>query len=615
MKLTAQELRKKFLGFFERHDHAVILSASLVPSTEEQLEGKEKVLFTSAGMQPLIPYLLGKPHPKGRRLADVQKCLRTDDIEEVGDAIHHTFFEMLGNWSLGDYWKKEAVEMSFEFLTRELSIPIERLAVTVFAGDEDAPRDEESARVWKSLGIPEEKIFYFGKKQNWWPSGEQSGPCGPDTEIFYWTGEDTPEGQPNINPLWVEIWNDVFMEFNRKSDGSLEPLSQQNVDTGMGFERMLAVLQGKNNNYETDLFFPLIKEIKESRNQYSLRSERIIADHLRAAVFLVADGVKPVSRDDRGSVLVRLITNAMTQEGKMLEVEVLKRIIGSTIMNYQDQYPELSLKSTLIYQEIEGAVAPIYQRLRGKEIERMQEEFKRELESGKNKPLISLKLGQIAFNYQQSYGIPGNASLAIAEQLDIDREQLQKGYEEAFREHQQRSKAASMGIYKGGLAGHSEIEIKYHTATHLLHQALRDVLGPQVFQKGSNINQERLRFDFSFDQKMTDEEVSQVEKIVNKRIEENLVVDHMIVPAEQARKLNAIGLFGEKYGHEVSVYAVGPNFKLDPQAKDQRERGGYYSVEFCGGPHVNTTREIGKMKITKEEAVSAGVRRIRAQLV
>lgn len=617
--MTAQELRQKFLKFFEKNNHVFIPSASLVPSEEEQLSGKERVLFTSAGMQPLIPYLLGKPHPQGKRLANVQKCLRTDDIEEVGDSVHHTFFEMLGNWSLGDYWKDEAIRLSFQFLTKELEIPIEKLAVSVFAGDEDAPKDDESAKVWENLGIPQDRIFYFGKEYNWWPTGEKLGPCGSDTEMFYWTGEEKPTGKPNEQPLWVEIWNDVFMEFNRTEEGTVEELPQKNVDTGMGLERTIAVLNGKQSDYETDLFEPIIQEIRKSKNNYSEKSERIIADHLKAAAFLIAAGIKPDPKDKQGSVVVRLITNAVSQGNKLIERGILKRIIEAAISIYKDPYPELTQHRDELIEEINNFSDFIAQRSTGQVQQNLKVEMSNQFTPSTLISTASVYAGTIAYDYHQSRGIPQPVAFGTAQELikekGLDWKEFERGYQDAFKKHQQASRWIPAGRFAGGLAGHSETEIKYHTATHLLHQALRDVLGPQVFQQGSNITAERLRFDFSFDRKMTEEEIKQVEDIINKRIKEDLKVDQMVVSLDEAKKMDAIGLFDEKYAEKVSIYGLGPGYKLDPKAKDTRARGGYYSLEFCGGPHVEHTAVIGGIKITKEEAISAGVRRIRAEVV
>ena len=611
--MDSKTLRKKFLDFFEKNDHVIIPSASLVPSDEEQLEGKEKVLFTTAGMQPLIPYLMGKPHDEGKKLADVQKCLRTDDIEEVGDAVHHTFFEMLGNWSLGDYWKEEAIELSFKFLIQDLKIPLEKLAISVFAGDDDAPRDNESANKWKELGVSEKRIAYLGKESNWWPTNPSSiGPCGSDTEMFIWTGkESAPEEFDPEDIKWVEVWNDVFMEFNRKSDGTLEELSQRNVDTGMGLERMLAVLNGKDNDYETDLFLSLIEEIKKSKNNYSERSQRIIADHLRAVAFLIAEGIKPDSKDSRGSVVHRLITRAIFQENKQLEEEIVDSIIDVIVSVYQDSYPDLKEdKRGPIHSEIHNISTALSFLVKGPVYKEMSEKLQMDYKLPNGSAVGS---ATISF-YHQSRGIPEPVAFDAARVVGFNIEEIKPIYNDYVKKHQEASRIEK-GMFKGGLADHSEIVTKYHTATHLLHQALRDVLGPEVFQKGSNITSERLRFDFSFQRKATDEEIKKVEDLVNQRIKEDLKVDHMIIPLEEAKTMNAIGLFNEKYADKVSIYGIGPNFELDPEAKDQRARGGYYSAEFCGGPHVEHTNVICKISIVKEEAISAGIRRIRAEIV
>ncbi|MBI2022406.1 alanine--tRNA ligase [Candidatus Daviesbacteria bacterium] len=619
--MTSEELREKFLKFFEKNNHAIIPSASLVPSDEEQLEGKEKVLFTSAGMQPLIPYLLGQPHPKGKRLVNVQKCLRTDDINEVGDLTHHTFFEMLGSWSLGDYFKKQAIELSFKFLTEELNIPIEKLAVSVFAGDSDAPRDEESVEIWRSLGIPAERIFYFGKENNWWPTsridpqtGEIKnalGPCGPDTEMFYWIGEGEPEGTPNENPNWVEIWNDVFMQYFRKDDGTLEELPQKNVDTGMGLERTLAVLTGKKSAYETDLFAGIIGEIEKALGKkYGDNAEddkkiRVIADHLRASSFLLGEGVEP-SNKERGYVLRRLIRRSITYSYLLNpNYPALLPVIDVSIHKYKIVYPELlkdmeKLSNTFTLEE--GKFKKI--------LESALQKIRKE--GGKIKP-GQLFSGKSAFDLYQNYGIPVELTEEILAEIGLGLDK--DGFEEEFKKHQQISKTQEDKRFAGGLAGHSETEIKYHTATHLLHQALRDVLGPTVFQKGSNITEERLRFDFSFDRKMTEEEIKKVENIISQRIREKLAVENKTISLKEAREQNAIGLFDEKYTDKVSVYGIGPGFKIDPDSLDQRLRGNFYSFEFCGGPHVKNTSEVGGIKIVKEEAVSQGIRRIRAELI
>ncbi len=595
--MTSQELRQKFLNFFERNEHMIISSASLVPSEDEQLTGKEKVLFTSAGMQPLIPYLTGQKEPPGKKLADVQKCLRTDDIEEVGDEVHHTFFEMLGNWSIGDYWKDKAIKLSFEFLTKELEIPIEKLAVTVFAGDEDAPKDEESAGVWKELGISEERIFYFGKSHNWWPTGQNSlGPCGPDTEMFYWTGEGESEGKPNEDSRWVEIWNDVFMQFNRKEDRTLEDLPQRNVDTGMGLERTLAVLNGKKSDYETDLFEQIIKEIEKSQNNYSDESKRIIADHVRASAFLIKDGVVP-SNKLQGYVLRRLLRRAATKayliDKEKSDSKFFRSLIESVIRAYPDYFEEMDTVRI------------------GDEVSLEIRKFRATLERGLQQLDRSIKdkenLGLAVFNLFQSYGYPLELTIELLKERGINFTDFDMAqFEEGKKSHIELSKTASAGMFKGGLADNSETVTKYHTATHLLHQALRNVLGPTVCQKGSNITSERLRFDFSYDKKMTDEEINKVEDLVNEKIREDLVVTKEVMDKDSALQGGALGLFADKYGEKVTVYSIG-----DPSTSS----GPPFSREICGGPHVEHTGVIGEIKIVKEEAVSAGTRRIRAEIM
>lgn len=627
--MRSQDLREKFLKFFEENGHKIIPSAPLVPSEEQQLSGKEKVLFTSAGMQPLIPYLTGQMQPPSKRLVDVQKCLRTDDIEQVGDAIHHTFFEMLGNWSIGDYWKKEAIELSFKFLTEELRIPLEKLFISVFAGDKDAPRDEESAQIWHDLGVPDNKIIYLGKDHNWWPtarkeqdSGEYKnpiGPCGPDTEMFYWTGEGEPRGDPETNHSWIEIWNDVFMQFNRKENGTLEELFQKNVDTGMGLERTLAVLNGKKSAYETDLFTNLIEGINASLGAIDVKDVRIIADHVKASIFLLNEGIRP-SNKEQGYVLRRLLRRAATKAFLVDRNKSDRKFFRTLVRFVTDIYPAYFERSNteIIENEISEEIGKFRNTIeRGLvEVEKRLSKYDKEggwLDTPGN-------AAKFAFDMYQSYGLPMDAYFdPLLEKFGIvyawgQREDLYKEFEKLRTQHSERSRTASAGRFKGGLAGHSEVETKYHTATHLLHQALRDVLGPEVFQKGSNITTERLRFDFSFERRLTDEEIKKVEDLVNQKIKEDLKVDRKFMTPGEAYKLNAIGLFNDKYAKEVSIYAIGPNYKLDPEAKDQRERGGYYSLEFCGGPHVEHTGVIGSIKVTKEDSVSAGIRRIYAEL-
>ncbi len=573
--MKAHELRQKYLEFFESKGHKIIPSASLVPANDPT------VLFTTAGMHPLVPFLLGQLHPQGPRLTNVQKCLRTDDIDEVGDATHLTFFEMLGNWSLGDYWKEDAIRWSFEFLTDKdfLGLDKSRLAVSVFAGDSDAPKDEESAKIWKSLGIPDEKIAYLPKKDNWWGPAGQTGPCGPDTEMFYWAGKNEPPRRFDPNDkLWVEIWNDVFMQYEKTSDSKFIPLKQKNVDTGMGLERMSAILEGKDNIFETELFVPILDKIKSLASQSDQKSERIIADHMRAAVFLLADGIVP-SNKDRGYILRRLIRRSVTYGQKLgIEHDFTIDVANTVIENYSGVYPEL--KNPQI------------------EIELKKEELKFRQTLGKGLKMLE-KMGSIsgkdAFDLFQTYGFPFELTKEFAVVANPE------SFEEEFKKHQELSRTASAGQFKGGLADHSDKIIRLHTATHLMNAALRKVLGSDVWQKGSNIKEERTRFDFTHGSKMTDEQKQEVEKLVNGWISRDLQVKKEIMPLQEARKLNAIGVFGEKYPETVSVYTV-----YDPATNE------IISREFCGGPHVEHTGLIGKFHIAKEEAVSAGVRRIKA---
>jgi alanyl-tRNA synthetase len=594
MKITAQELREKYLKFFESKGHAIIPSASLVP------ENDSSVLFTTAGMHPLVPYLLGQEHPKGTRLTNVQKCIRTGDIEEVGDDTHLTFFEMLGNWSLGDYFKKEAIEYSFEFLTSKeyLGIPLERLAFSVFAGDNDAPKDEEAAETWKQLGVNPKRIAYLPKEDNWWIAGT-TGPCGPDTEMFYWIDDGT---QPPANfqstkndKRWVEIWNDVFMQFEKQADGKLVPLQKQNVDTGMGLDRTLAVLNGQTSVYDTELFKPMFDVLglgNEILSGDEQRKARIILDHIRASVFIVSDGVEP-SNKERGYVLRRLLRRSMVY-ARLLNVQQtwLKALLGKVIATYAQSYPELVEKSEKIFAVIEGE----------------QKKFEATLEKGLKEfsKISRIKLegsksidGKDAFDLYQTYGFPWELTQELAESSGqkIDKAE----FETEFKKHQELSRTASAGQFKGGLASHSDKIVRLHTATHLMNAALRQVLGENVWQKGSNITEERTRFDFTHDKKMSPEEISAVESLVNDWIARDLSVKKETMKLEEARGLGAIGVFGEKYADTVSIYTV-----FDPKTEEVVSR------EFCGGPHVEHTAVIGKFKVQKEEASSAGVRRIKA---
>lgn len=588
-KITAQELRTKWLKFFEEKGHAIIPSASLVP------ENDPSVLFTMAGMFPLVPYLMGQPHPGGTRVANVQKCIRTIDIDEVGDNTHLTFFEMLGNWSFGDYFKKEAIEWSYEFLISEkwLGIPKERLAFSVFAGDSDAPYDEESYEHWKRLGVPEARIAKLPKEDNWWIAGS-TGPCGPDTEMFYWIDDGTPAPEnfqeTHEDPRWVEIWNDVFMEYEKKADGSLVPLAKKNVDTGMGLDRVIVALNGHQSFYDTEVFKEMFEVIGVQNDVLSgdeVRKARIIVDHVRAAVFIAADGVEPANKE-RGYILRRLLRRAMVYARLLnLTDHWLEGLIGKVANEYGQAYPELINNADKIFASLTGE-----QKKFSNTIEKGLREFEKLFQ--KQNQLS----GTDAFNLYQSFGFPLELTTELAQSAGQDVDKVE--FEQEFKKHQDLSRTASAGTFKGGLADHSDIVVRYHTATHLMHKALRDVLGPETFQKGSNITAERTRFDFTYPQKMTDEQKKQVEDLVNKWIQLDAKMQQEMMPLEKARQLGAIGLFGEKYAETVSIYTA--------TDKD----GNVISREFCGGPHVEHTGAIGKFRIVKEEAVSAGVRRIKA---
>ena len=583
--MTADKIRKKYLKFFRKKGHGIIPSASLIP------ENDPSVLFTTAGMHPLVPFLMGEAHPSGKRLVNLQKCVRTGDIDEVGDESHLTFFEMLGNWSLGDYWKKEAIEWSYEFLTGRqwLGLDKNKLAVSVFAGDEDCPFDEESYNIWKSLGIPESRIACLGKDDNWWPAGGKSvGPQGPDTEMFYWTSEGSaPEKFNPEDSRWFEIWNDVFMEFERAKEGQYLPLKQKNVDTGFGLERVAAALQGKQSVYETELFSKLIEQVKSQAKNYNGASARIIVDHLRTAIFIMADdhGVLP-SNLAQGYAVRKLVRRAIRHGKKMeipLAVDLTASIVKLVVALYKNTYPELKRNKGRVLEELKKEE-------RGFEatLEKGLKEFKRMSENNQ----IS---GKEAFELYATYGFPFEMTKELAGEIGVKIDE--KIFAEEMAKHQDLSRTASAGMFKGGLVDHSAMSLKYHTATHLLHQALRDVLGDHVEQKGSNITEERLRFDFSHPSKMTEEEKKQAGEIVNQKIRESLPVSFKEMTVSEAKKAGAIGLFGNKYGEKVKVYSVGD-----------------YSKEICGGPHVEHTGVLGKFKIIKEEASSAGIRRIKAVL-
>ncbi|MBT5739682.1 alanine--tRNA ligase [Candidatus Woesearchaeota archaeon] len=577
--MQAKELKQKYLEFFKSKGHAIIPSASLIPVNDPT------VLFNTAGMQPLAPYLTGENHPQGKRLADVQKCLRTVDFENIGDDTHHTFFEMLGNWSLGDYFKEDAIKWSFEFLTSKewLGLPLSKLAFTVYKGEGDVPKDSESASIWESLGVSKDRIAFLGS-DNFWIAGE-AGPCGPSSEMFYWTGDsDAPVKFDEEDERWVEIWNDVFMAYNKSEDGSITKLKQQNVDTGMGLERTAAVLLGKKSAYETDLFQPIIKKIVSlSGKDYedNKKAMRIIADHLRAATFVLAEGLEP-SNTDRGYILRRLIRRAI-RFGKQLGIttEFTSLIAEVVVSEYCEGYPELKENKNKIISELQKEE---------KKFEITLEKGLREFEKMATKGNLS---GEDAFLLFQSYGFPLEMTEELADErkVKVDAEQFFAAYER----HQKLSRTATEGKFKGGLADLSDESVKLHTATHLLNEALRKVVSSDIKQRGSNITPERLRFDFTFDRKLTDEEKKAVEDEVNKVINADLKVVRKEMLQEEAAKLGAQAEFGKKYPDTVSVYLVGD-----------------YSIELCGGPHVNSTKEIGHFKIVKEQSSSAGVRRIKA---
>jgi alanyl-tRNA synthetase len=611
--MTSQEIRKKYLEFFESRAHKVIAPAKLV------LEDDPTTLFTSSGMQPLVPYLMGQEHLEGKRLVDSQPSFRSEDMDEVGDNRHTTFFEMLGNWSLGDYFKEEQIGWFFEFLTKDLSLEVNRLHVTVFQGNDLIPKDGESFNKWKELGIPEERIYLSGVEDNWW---SRSGPPekmpvgeigGIDSEVFYEFPDvehDSKYGEkchPHCDcGHFLEIGNSVFIQYKKVGEGKFEELPQKNVDFGGGLERLTAAANNENDIFRGDLHLPIIEKVCEQLGvEYGgdpkvTANLRVIADHIKASTFLIKSGVVPANKL-QGYILRRLLRRAGVKINQIKpgSMEVLPKLVDPVI----DIYQGTDYFHTGDWDEIRRVVE--------EEINRFQQTLSKglkEIEKLGNQEIN----GKVAFNLYQSYGFPSELTEELLRERGLVFGKAQ--FDEEFKKHQEASRTASQGIFKGGLAGHSEVETKYHTATHLLHQALRDVLGPEVFQKGSNINPERLRFDFSFNRKMTEEEVRRTEEIINQRIKEDLKVDNMMMSVEEAQEKNAIGLFTDKYAKEVSIYGVGPGFELDPESKDQRLRANYYSLEFCGGPHVEHTGVIGGIKIEKEEAVSQGVRRIRAVL-
>ncbi len=589
--MKANELRRKYIDFFVSKGHKEISSASLIP------ENDPSVLFTTAGMHPLVPYLLGEKHPSGSRLTDHQKCLRTGDIDEVGDASHLTFFEMMGNWSLNDYFKKESIGFSHEFLTKVLGIPQEKISVTVFAGDDKVPRDTEAYNAWKALGYPDERIHFLGRKDNWWGPAGETGPCGPDTEIFYDMGK--PKCSDNCNPScncgkYVEIWNNVFMEYNKQKDGSYVKMDIHNVDTGLGLERVLCVLNGEKSVYDTEIFRPIMDGLKKETGveitENNLRIFRIIADHLRAITFILGDdkGVSP-SNVDQGYVLRRLIRRVYRHLKSICNPDgIMVKISKIIVDEFKGVYPELERNRAFIEKSLQDE----------------ERTFSKTLDQGikiASKYLDGLKdgetlTGEMAFKLYDTYGFPIELTEELASERGVKVDVL--GFKERYAKHQELSRQGADQKFKGGLSDNSEQTTRLHTATHLLNGALRKVLGDTVFQKGSNITPERLRFDFSFERKMTPEEIQAVEDIVNQAIKEDIQVVLEEMPVEKAREVGAIGVFGNKYGENVKVYTI---------------EG--YSKEICGGPHAQRTGELGSFKIKKEESSSAGVRRIKAVII
>ncbi len=591
--MTVDELRRKYIDFFKSKNHTEISGQSLIP------ENDPSVLFTTAGMHPLVPYLLGEAHPAGTRLTDYQKCVRTGDIDEVGDESHLTCFEMLGNWSLGDYFKKEAIAFSYEFLTgaQWLALDPRKLSVTVFAGDDNAPRDEEAALYWKENGMPEGRIAYLPAEDNWWAAGA-TGPCGPDTEIFYWVGEGIPPEDSNKSTdskNWMEIWNNVFMQYNRLSPDRLEPLPKRNVDTGMGLERTNCILQGKSSVYLTEVFEPIIRSIGAlsgyayGSNDEKDKSVRIIADHARAAVFILGDqkGVTP-SNIGAGYVLRRLIRRAV-RHGRKLGIEnaFLAKIAGTVIDNFKSAYSELEQNREKICTELTAEENKFRETLKKGEAE-----FQKLLPNLMKNPKKEIP-GRVAFRLYDTFGFPIELTQELAAENDFTVDL--NGFAEAEKKHRDASKTLEAGTAKGGLAEHSDIATKYHTATHLLQQALTLVLGEHIAQKGSNINDERLRFDFTHPEPMTAEQIKQVEDMVNEQIQKDLPVTMAVMTLDEAKEVGARALFTSKYGEKVKVYSIGD-----------------FSKEVCGGPHVQHTAQIGQFRIAKEQSSSAGVRRIRA---
>ena len=584
--MKAYELRRKYIEFFKEHGHKEIPSAPVVP------ENDPTVLFTTAGMHPLVPYLLGEPHPQGKRLTDYQKCIRTGDIDSVGDASHLTFFEMLGNWSLGDYFKHESIEMSYKFLKEVLDFDMDRISVTVFAGEDGIPRDEEAAKRWEEMGIPKERIYYCSREHNWWGPAGETGPCGPDTEIFYDTGKE--KCSEHCDPTcscgkYLEIWNNVFMQYNKTREGTFEPLKAPNVDTGLGLERVIGLLQGKSNVYETELFRDVIEKIEELSTNPNINSSRIIADHLRTAMFMIIDSIRP-SNVEQGYVLRRVLRRTIRHMRKIgFNPDDVVLLVDAFVNIMEEMYPEVPANSTIIKEVIVEEKNKFM-----KTLENGEKEFAKNVNKVKSEGKEKLE-GQVVFRLYDTFGFPPEMTAELAEEagIKIDMDEFQ----ELFKKHQEQSRAGSEAKFKGGLADHSEQTTAYHTATHLLHKALQIVLGEHATQKGSNLTAERLRFDFANPAKVTPEQLKQVEDIVNEQIQRDLVVTCEEMTLEEAKEAGATGLFANKYGDKVKVYTIGD-----------------FSKEICGGPHVERTGDMGHFKIKKEEGVAAGIRRIKAVL-
>lgn len=585
--MKTKEIRELFLKHFEENGHNIIESAKVIP------DGDSSVLFTTAGMQPLVPYLMGKEHPKGNKLADYQKCIRTNDIEEVGDNRHLTFFEMLGNWSLGAYFKEEAIRLSYDFLTNKLGIDPKRLSVTVFEGDNDAPRDMVAFEAWRKVGIPEDRIFFFGKEDNWWIAGD-TGPCGPDTEIFFDTRKDTKCTNTNCNPScdcgrFIEIWNNVFMEYYKDENGNYSKLEKQNVDTGMGLERISMLMQGKETPFELEMFEPVMTYLSENSTNDLIESRRIVSEHLRTSSIIIADGGMP-SNVDSGYILRRLIRRSIRHIRKLgIDLENLTEIINLVIDSNSMLYSELEENKERIINVIVAEKDKFL-----KTLVRGEKEFEKLVEKKKINESKQM-LAEDAFKLYETYGLPIEITAELASELEIDIDT--KKLDELFENHQEKSRQGSEKKFKGGLANTNEQTVKYHTATHLLHKALQIVLGDHATQRGSNITEERLRFDFNNEEKVTKEQLEEVERIVNEKIKEGLVVTNSEMTVEEAKAIGAMGLFTNKYEDVVSVYSIGD-----------------FSIEICGGPHVTNTNVLGRFKIEKEEASSKGVRRIKAKL-